>query len=669
MASRPLIAWAVLCAMATTAAAKPRPALDRYGDPLPAGAVARLGQVRVCDYSYIEGAKFSADGKRLICFRGYGRVGIWDARGGQLIHEFNLGDSNPEKRAVSADGSTTAWFCGDYVVRTWDLTHGKMLGQREFRRHLDQLALSSDGKLLLTVSAEKTFCLWDAATFEKKHEILDRDYVRAKLLTLSADGKLFAVAGEDKHIGVWQLDTGKRTFRFGPLATKPTALLFSPGGKTLIAGLEDSTVHRFDLGTGEAAKPLVGEQGETTPDHVDIGHSQQPMMETVYRAPIRALAYSPDGHTLWVGHPTIARAWDPAAGKVLKSVSLSPQREMSTAGLKYLLFEERLMGNRDLAAFSPDCRTVVTGGRPYLHFWDLTGGVELRTGEGHGSPIFAMAVGPAGKLLATGSDGGVIRLWQLPGGEPLGVLGTHDDKVRSLAFCQGGKALVSGGLDRRLRFWDVATRKPLREQPADAYPWFMAASRDGHTLAVTGSESIALYDAVTGKRTGAAAGRFGRPRFSSDGKLLAIGTRQQLCLWDVIDGKMQTSVDLPEEPIFSGAFSSDLRLAVVARSAGPVVWDLNAGKAVLSLEKHDAYITAAAFSPDDRLLATASYDGHVRLWEMPSGKRLATFTGHTASVNALAWLPDGKTLASGSADASILLWDAGRHVAAPAPER
>jgi WD40 repeat protein len=336
--------------------------------------------------------------------------------------------------------------------------------------------------------------------------------------------------------------------------------------------------------------------------------------------------------------------------------------------LKKLLFGERLFGSRGLAAFSPDCRTLVTGGRPYLHFWDLIRGVELRTGEGHSSPILAMAAGPAGKLLATGSQGGVIRLWQLPGGEPLGVLGTHDDKVQSLAFCQGGKTLASGGLDRRLRFRDVATRKPLCEVPADGYPWFMAASRDGRTLAVSALESIALFDAVTGKRIGAAARPFGRPTFSSDGKLLAIGAGNQLCLWDVIGGKLQKNVDLPEETVFCGAFSSDLRLAVVEQSSRPVVWDLSAGKPVLSLDTHDVYMTAAAFSLDDRLLATAWCDGHVRLWEMPSGKRLATFRGHPASVNALAWLLDGKTLATGSADASVVLWDAGRHVAAPAPE-
>ena len=70
------------------------------------------------------------------------------------------------------------------------------------------------------------------------------------------------------------------------------------------------------------------------------------------------------------------------------------------------------------------------------------------------------------------------------------------------------------------------------------------------------------------------------------------------------------------------------------------------------------------FRPDGRALASAGYDGIIRVWATADGSLLRRIKGHSAQILGLAFSPDGRLIASGSRDRTVRLWEAdtGREV-------
>src|SRR5262245_59504028 len=79
----------------------------------------------------------------------------------------------------------------------------------------------------------------------------------------------------------------------------------------------------------------------------------------------------------------------------------------------------------------------------------------------HGATVTALAFSPDGRTLASGGQDQTIRLWNLATGEARELRG-HDGSLTALAYSGDGKWLASAGRDGTVLLWHAATGRLLR---------------------------------------------------------------------------------------------------------------------------------------------------------------------------------------------------------------
>jgi WD40 repeat protein/serine/threonine protein kinase len=486
-----------------------------------------------------------------------GTIKLWDVRepGGSWQERAALAGHkdpvyclafSPDSRKLA---SASAWGENNGEVKIWDLgERSPRVAVRLSRTGAYDVAFSPDGEKLATGGNDKDHApgLYEVATGRPCAAL--RGHVGpAYSVAFSPDGKTLASGGSDRTVRLWDVSTGQQRTSYadaGPIH----AVRFTPDGKMMASGGADGTITVRDLAPvpDEVVLPGAGAFVAFSPDGRtlasagaealrlwDVPSPGRSWRETAglrfegAAQPTESLAFSHDGKTVALARGRTLKLFDVASlrerashegATVFWNVAFSPDdRTLASAQVRVAevtlwdpaTFEERATltphprGWGRAVAFSPDGKLLATGSQfGVLTLWDAATGAELaplQPSDRGMNWIFCVAFSPDNKLLASGERPGTVKLWDMASGKVRLTLKGHTEAVLALAFTSDGRTLATGGDDRTVKLWDVATgQERMTLKGFNDAVRSLAFSPDGNLLAAGSWDgTVRVWQAAT----------------------------------------------------------------------------------------------------------------------------------------------------------------------------
>jgi WD40 repeat protein len=645
------------------------PRLDRDGNPLPAGALARMGASHVLQLRNVEAVAFSPDGKLLAVANG--SVALWDASSGRKLRSLTVPDPSElaaSKLVFSSDGKLLAG-AGD-LVRVWDMAAGKVvrvLSPRDDCLSPSALAFSPNGRMLAVATSTET------DTFDKDFSILLFEVgTWRKVRRLPVSGNWvddLAFSADGKRLAALKSGVTRRTQRPSTVAGF-VALWDVTNGKQL--------VNRDDICPGALSSDgrLYTVKAATGRIEIRDMTENRVLRSLSSRDPIQV--FSADGKFLAdMGDRQIVRVWEVATGDRVQEIAGNPSREPPPVrGAAYFPF-----------AFSADGKRLATGAidssdaedsRDGVRLWDLDRGTELLPGDDHHALVTCLALSADNKRLASGSRNRTVRLWETATGKPLARFVGHKGPIETIALSSTGRLTAASSQKTTVRIWDTATGREVRcIETAGDRVLALSFQGDETRLRIYAQDRVVrCYDVGSGKLTV-------RLHDRKDGCSALLSGPDGLT-----SGEAEPSVLLkhwlprslpginPRGPdgvgLRNARISTDGRMVGTAEVSASFgcrkgaryqirVWEVPTSGLVFDSGLTDRQTRSLVFSADGRGLFTGDTDRDdktaIHAWDLRTGRRTREFVTAPSNILALAVSPDGTRLASGAADTTVLLWD------------
>ncbi len=297
--------------------------------------------------------------------------------------------------ALSPDGRTLAYGgYGESDIHLLDVaTQSEIRTLQGHNAPVTELAFSPDGRYIasqgtvnLPPNTDGSVRLWNTATGAQIASVATEGI---RELRFSTDGTMLAgpSGGNPLEVFIWRGDTLAELYDIpGVFVTAA----FAPDGSTIAAAARDERVHVMGMSTGAELTALTGQSGWTT-----------------------TTAYNGSGELLASGAEDLKiRLWNTADGTLVRTLeghktspgplAFSPDGTVLAAlgsGVKVI----RSGGSISVALISSD---------EILRLWNVNTGAFLGTVATDKDSVTGVSFSADWRVMATGSDAGVIRLFK-----------------------------------------------------------------------------------------------------------------------------------------------------------------------------------------------------------------------------------------------------------------
>jgi RNA polymerase sigma factor (sigma-70 family) len=471
----------------------------------------QTGCFRIGDH--FTGLALSSDGKKLAAHsESWKNVRVWSAPDGKLLRQFEPDVNSVAAVAFTPDGKSVIVGSQDLHALQVDLATGKELSRYPTPRTSHRLALTPDGRRLAVGVLEGRVFQFDLAT--GKHLDASAELSDYRSLHFDSAGKVLQFWDDAVVTVDWRTGREVRRVRVAREDSWDSALVSW-----------DSACLSPDL-----SRVSVGH------DIWDAASGEPTCMVNVRMGNWFVKCFSSDGKTLYVGEgdrPLFG--WDVERGKYLLDFDKKPRRPaglaVSADGRRLALVESPedykanprqevitvwdMTARRELrrllpapgvsvkaTALRPDGTYLVVVGVPsnnpndpgtgLMEIWDTRTGKEWLIRTDSVDPLAALAFSRDGRMLATGSEAGVLTLWEVATRLERHRFAGHENPVEEVTFSRDDKFLASTGCDAPVFVWDVEGRDG---RPPSAVP-FTSAEATGLWQALDDPKATAAFAAM-----------------------------------------------------------------------------------------------------------------------------------------------------------------------------
>lgn len=281
---------------------------------------------------------------------------------------------------------------------------------------------------------------------------------------------------------------------------------------------------------------------------------------------------------------------------------------------------------------------------------------EVATLKGHQGWIRSISISSDGKLLASCSSDGLVRLWDIERRSEISVIGKSNNPT-SILFIDDAVLCIS--FDAGLTLWNILTNKAIATLNKSDHQQIISVYYTGE-LVTYGNSSYTTWDISTGRILK----RYDRNFriYSSDNRWY-FGNGDELGLFRANDNTGSEQIRYINYQYVNGnndlpkcvAFSSNANyFAYPTEKSIEIVNLINLEKSIkVSIDQR---VASLAFSYDDKLLAVGVSDNSCRLISVERGVEVFKQYGHKETISQILFTPTCHQFISASHDGTIGIW-------------
>jgi WD40 repeat protein len=438
---------------------------------------------------------------------------------------------------------------------------------------ITSVALSADGRYVLSSSMDQTARLWDVAGGQEQRTFTGLDVFPDARFVSGTDRAILGASYAEQR--VIDLTTGRTVRAFG--GTRSEGVVSSNGRFAVVKDVQTGIVNVIDLALDKTVATLQ-EHASLTPYGV-----------------------SDDGRLLLVSRVDVGMGRAMLRSMINRQASLpTAQYEMwdlTTGAVRNKLLQAQTVYGQDrIHVLSPDGALLVVNRDNGLRFYDTTSGEEKLN-----IPVDKLdemrILFSADSRMLVGQSANAARIWEIPSGRLVTTLDAASavnfspdgrslvlarwnsstpilrdletgresplsggvSSIADLALVYDGRAVIAGTDMRGANYWDLKTGHLIRTfkcegedqgvrsvSASSTRPLLATACGDGRVL-LWNFRTGALLRTVNQTKPSTLGGPM-RVRFDTKGRLLAMTVNEELVVWDVAAERETLRITLPRPP-------------------------------------------------------------------------------------------------------------------------